>query len=65
MVEWIVIVEFKYNNSNHSLTGKTLFYLAYDFHYFISNPPQFTSEINIFLAQEKVLRLTRSRLYLE
>ena len=64
-VEWLAIAESAYNNSVHSMTGETPFYLAYGFHPSIPDTPQFASEINIPSAQKRVLGLINSRLRLE
>ena len=55
-------VQNTYNNSVHSSTGKTPFYLAYSFHSSMPDTPQFASGINIPSAQERVLGLINSRL---
>lgn len=59
-IEWLVIAEFAYNNSVHSSTGETLFYLAYGFHPSMPDTSQFAFGINIPSAGEKVLGLINS-----
>lgn len=55
LIEWLAIAEFTYNNSVHSSTGKTLFYLAYDFYPLMPDTSQFASGINIPLARDRIL----------
>lgn len=53
-VKWLSIAKFVYNNSIHSVTGKTSFYLAYGFYQSMLDTPQFALGINIPSTWEQV-----------
>ena len=65
LVPWLAIAEFAYNNSVHSSTGETSFFLAYGIHPSMLDSLQVSSEINIPLASERAQSLVKIQSRLE
>ena len=64
-VSWLAMAEFSYNNSVHSFTKETPFYLAYGTHPQMPDSLHFSSSINIPLARERAEQLINLRLHLD
>lgn len=62
---WLAIAEFAYNNSVHSATGKSPFFLAYGLHPIMPDSLQLSQDANIPLACNCAQSLVQFRAELE
>ncbi len=64
-VSWLAIAEFAYNNSVHSATGQSPFFLAYGLHPVMPDSLQLSKDVNIPVARDRAQNLVQLRAELE